>query len=89
LLPPYVIGNSDGKTPPFENRRRWEDNIKTDIKETGCKGLEWIITGTGKHGNKHTDCVKGGQLLGYVSDSYILKKDSASLFLNSACNGAA
>jgi hypothetical protein len=28
---------------PLEKRGyRWEDNIKTDIKETGCKFVDWI-----------------------------------------------
>jgi hypothetical protein len=24
------------------NRRRWEDNIKMDLKEIGCGGVDWI-----------------------------------------------
>jgi len=28
---------------PFERpRRRWEDNIKTDLQEVGCEGVVWI-----------------------------------------------
>jgi hypothetical protein len=23
-------------------RRRWEDNIKMDIQEVGCEGIDWI-----------------------------------------------
>ena len=23
-------------------RRRWEDNIKMDLKEEGCGGMDWI-----------------------------------------------
>ena len=23
-------------------RRRWEDNIKMDIQEVGCRGMDWI-----------------------------------------------
>ena len=23
-------------------RRRWEDNIKMDIQEVGCEGMDWI-----------------------------------------------
>jgi len=23
-------------------RRRWEDNVKMDLQEVGCEGLDWI-----------------------------------------------
>jgi len=23
-------------------RRRWEDNIKMDLQEVGCEGMDWI-----------------------------------------------
>jgi hypothetical protein len=23
-------------------RRRWEDNIKTDLRKVGCGGIDWI-----------------------------------------------
>jgi hypothetical protein len=35
-------GNLRGKSPPGRSRRRWEDNIKTDLQEVGCWGMEWI-----------------------------------------------
>ena len=25
-----------------EEKRRWEDNIKMDIQEVGCGGMDWI-----------------------------------------------
>ena len=28
-------------------RRRWEDNIKMDLREVGCTGLMWLRIGTG------------------------------------------
>jgi hypothetical protein len=27
---------------PEEPRRRWEDNIKMDLQEVGCGGMDWI-----------------------------------------------
>jgi hypothetical protein len=26
----------------FLHRRRWEDNIKMDLQEFGCGGMDWI-----------------------------------------------
>jgi hypothetical protein len=25
-----------------QDRRRWKDNIKLDLKEVGCGGMDWI-----------------------------------------------
>jgi hypothetical protein len=33
-----LVGKPEGKRP----RRRWEDNIKLDIQEVGCGGMDWI-----------------------------------------------
>jgi hypothetical protein len=30
-----MIGKPEGKTPLLRPRRRWEDNIKMDLKEVG------------------------------------------------------
>jgi len=37
-----LLGKPGGKRPPGRQRRRWEDNIKMDIQEVGCGGMEWI-----------------------------------------------
>jgi len=36
------VGNPEGKKPLGRHRRRWEDNIKMDVQEVGCGGMEWI-----------------------------------------------
>ena len=36
------MGKPDGKRPFGRPRRRWEDNIKVDLQEVGCGGIEWI-----------------------------------------------
>ena len=37
------MGKSEGKTPFGRPRRRWEDNIKMDLQEVGCEGMDWIV----------------------------------------------
>jgi hypothetical protein len=29
-------------SPPGRHRRRWEDNIKMDLKEVGWESMDWI-----------------------------------------------
>jgi hypothetical protein len=31
-----------GKRPLGRPRRRWEENIKMNLQEVGCRGVEWI-----------------------------------------------
>jgi hypothetical protein len=37
-----LVGKPKGKRPLGRTRRRWEDNIKMDIQEVGCGGMDWI-----------------------------------------------
>ncbi|KAJ4443949.1 hypothetical protein ANN_05738 [Periplaneta americana] len=37
-----LVGRSEGKRPLGRPRRRWEDNIKMDLREVGCDDREWI-----------------------------------------------
>jgi len=37
-----LVGKPEGKRPLGRPRRRWEDNIKMDIQEVGCVGMDWI-----------------------------------------------
>jgi hypothetical protein len=37
-----LVGKLKGKRPLERPRRRWEDGIKMDPRETGCGGVEWI-----------------------------------------------
>jgi len=37
-----LVGKPEGKRPLGRPRRRWEDNIKMDLKEMGCGGMDWI-----------------------------------------------
>ena len=37
-----LVGKPEGKRPFGRPRRRWENNIKTDLREVGCGGIDWI-----------------------------------------------
>ena len=37
-----LVRKPEGKRPLGRLRRRWEDNIKMDLQEVGCGGLDWI-----------------------------------------------
>jgi len=36
------VGKPEGKSPLRSPRLRWEDNIKMDLQEVGCGGVDWI-----------------------------------------------
>ena len=36
------MGKPERKRPLGRSRRRWEDNIKMDLQEVGCGGMERI-----------------------------------------------
>jgi hypothetical protein len=37
-----LFGRPEGKRQLGRHRRRWEDNIKMDLKEIGIDGVNWI-----------------------------------------------
>ena len=37
-----LVGKPEGKRPLGRPRLGWEDNIKMDLQEVGCGGIEWI-----------------------------------------------
>ena len=37
-----LVGKPEGKMPLGRHSRRWEDNIKMDLQEVGCGGMDWI-----------------------------------------------
>jgi len=36
------VGKSEEKRPLGRLKHRWEDNIKMDLQEVGCGGMDWI-----------------------------------------------
>jgi len=37
-----LVEKPEEKRPLGRPRHRWEDNIKMDLQEVGCGGMEWI-----------------------------------------------
>jgi len=37
-----LVGKPERKRPLGRPRSRWEDNIKVDLQEMGCGGMDWI-----------------------------------------------
>jgi hypothetical protein len=38
----FLVGRPEVKRPLGKPRRRWEDNIKMDLREIGIDGTNWI-----------------------------------------------
>jgi len=37
-----LVGKPEEKRPLGRRRRRWKDNIKMDLQEVGCGGMDWF-----------------------------------------------
>ena len=37
-----LVGKPEGKRPLGRDRRRWDYDIKMDLQEVGCGGMDWI-----------------------------------------------
>ena len=37
-----LVGKPEGRRPLGRTRRRWKDNIKMDVQEVGCEGVNRI-----------------------------------------------
>jgi hypothetical protein len=80
-----LVGKPEGKKPLGRTRRRWEDNIKMDLDEVGCGGMDWIelaqdrdrwraLVNADRTFEFHK--MRGISLL--AANRFLLKKDSAA-----------
>jgi len=37
-----LVGKPEGERPLGRLRRRWGDNIKMELQEVGCRGIDWM-----------------------------------------------
>jgi len=38
----FLVGKTEGNRPLGRPRRIWDVNIKMDLQEVGCGGMDWI-----------------------------------------------
>jgi hypothetical protein len=38
----FLVEKVEGQDPKGRSRPAWKDNIKVDIKEMECEGVDWI-----------------------------------------------
>jgi hypothetical protein len=38
----FLVGKPEGRRPLGRPRRRWEDNIRMDLRELGCGWVDWM-----------------------------------------------
>ena len=43
-----LVGKPESKRPLGRPRRRWEDNIKMDLRKEGCDPRDWIALAEGR-----------------------------------------
>jgi len=59
-----LVGKPEGKRPLGRPRHRWEDNIKMDLQEVKCGGMNCIeLAGTCECGNEPSGSIKCGEFL--------------------------
>jgi hypothetical protein len=67
----FLVGKPEGRRPLGRLKRRWEDNIKLDLQEVGCGGVDWIdvaldgdkVAGICDCGNEPSGSVKCGEFV--------------------------
>ena len=66
-----LVRKPGGKSPLVRPRRRWEVNIKKDLQEVGCAGMDWIylaqdrdgLAGGCEYGSEPSGSIKCGEFL--------------------------
>jgi len=44
-----LVGKPEGKRPLGRHRRKWGDNIKKDLQDVECGGMDWIDVAQNRH----------------------------------------
>jgi hypothetical protein len=60
-----LVRSPEEKRPLARPRHRWEDNIKMDLQEVGCEGVDWIELAQGR--DRWQACVNGNEPSGSIN----------------------
>ena len=66
-----LVRKPEGKRPLGRPRRRWEDNIKMDLREVGCDPEEWIYLAEDRDQWERL-CKGGNEPPGYLKANYLV-----------------
>ena len=65
-----LVRKPEGNRPLGRPRRRWEDNIKMDLQEVGCEGMDWISLAQDRErcecSNESSGSTKCGEFLDWL-----------------------
>ena len=59
-----LVGKPEGKNPLGRPRRRWEDNIKMDLREVDCDVRNWM--GLAQEGTMEDLCKSRNEPSGFL-----------------------
>jgi hypothetical protein len=70
------VGKPEGTSRLGRTRRRWEDNIKMDLRDMGWSGMDWIDLAQGRdqwralviHVNERSGSIRWWEIFEWLSD---------------------
>jgi hypothetical protein len=77
-----LVGMPEGKRPLGRPRRRWMDNIKMDLLETGLNVVDWIGLAQDRYrwrklGNEPSGSIKCWESTEWLHNLWLLERYSA------------
>ena len=78
-----LVVKPEGKKPLVGNRRTWEDNIKLDLKEIECEGMNWTLGRRSEQDNASSSSMWLWEFLDNLRKYWPIRKDCARWGSNS------
>ena len=78
-----LVVKPEGKKPLVGNRRTWEDNIKLDLKEIECEGMNWTLGRRSEQDHASSSSMWLWEFLDNLRKYWPIRKDCARWGSNS------